>query len=233
MDSTIAASEPWRLDVTAFLLAGKVTALQTQKRNKKRVNIYLDDQYAFALADIEATRLKIGQWLDDEEIKALQTAGECERAYSQALNFLSYRPRSAREVRRNLHGKGYSPTTIDAALERLERTGLVNDLEFGRYWIEQRESFRPRGAAMLRYELAQKGIDREIIATLLDEIDEDALAYQAAQRWARPSKLSSPETFNKKLSAFLARRGFRYATVRETVSRIQDELNLNTDNETS
>lgn len=217
------------LCVTASLLAGKVTALQTQKRNKRRINVHLDGQYAFALADIEAARLKIGQWLEDDEIETLKAADERERAHQQALNYLSYRPRSSREVQRNLADKGYSETAIETTLERLKHVGLINDLAFARYWLEQRETFRPRGPAMLRHELAQKGIDREIIASLLTEIDEEALAFQAAQKWVRRSPSHSLESL-KKLSAFLARRGFTYATVRETVKHIKDELELEFEN---
>lgn len=218
------------LCVTVFLLAGKVTALETQKRNKRRINVYLDGQYAFALADIEAARLKLGQWLDDQEIETLQAADERERAHQQALIFLSYRPRSAQEVQRNLADKGYSTTVVDDTLERLERVGLVDDLTFARYWLEQRATFRPRGPAMLQYELAQKGIDREIIASALTEIDEGALAYQAALQWVQRPQRQSLESLPK-LSAFLARRGFAYATVRETVKQIQDELTLTSENE--
>ena len=62
--------------ITVFLLSGKVTALKRQKRNSKRINVYLDGEYVLALPELEAARLKIGQWLDDSEIAALNETDE-------------------------------------------------------------------------------------------------------------------------------------------------------------
>jgi regulatory protein len=75
-------------------MAGTITALRFQKRNKNRVNVYLDGQFAFGLVAIEAARLRVGQTLSDNDVARLQMRDEVERAYERALNFLSYRPRS-------------------------------------------------------------------------------------------------------------------------------------------
>ena len=49
-------------------MAGRITALELQKHSKSRYNVYLDGEFAFGLADIEAVRLHIGDWLSDEKI---------------------------------------------------------------------------------------------------------------------------------------------------------------------
>jgi len=212
-------------------MAGKITALAIQKRNRKRVSVYLDGQFAFGLAATDAARLRVGQWLDRADIEALQATDERQAAYQRALNFLSYRPRSAQEVRRNLAEKGFPNTAIEATLERLEQVGQVNDLEFAHYWVDQRQTFRPRGVAMLRHELRQKGVNRACIAAALEAVDEEALAYQAAQPWANRSSNLSAQDFKRKLSSFLARRGFSYTIVRTTMDRLQDELKLDLENQ--
>ena len=86
-------------------MAGTISALRYQKRNKNRVNVYVDDQFAFGLAAIEAARLRVGQALSDDDIARLRRQDDVERAHERALNFLSYRPRSEAEVRRNLRKK--------------------------------------------------------------------------------------------------------------------------------
>ncbi len=215
--------------VAAFFMAGKITALQAQKRNKNRVNVFLDGQFAFAVFDVEAARLRIGQWLDDSEINALKSADTREKAHQQALHFLSYRPRSCQEIHRNLVSKGFDDQTIEACLQRLQAAGLADDEAFARYWLEQRQQFRPRSAAMLRYELRQKGIAPQIVDQALFAIDEEALAYEAARKRAHTL---SPEDFRRKLSAYLARRGFPYPVIRETVERLHDELDLKLENHT-
>jgi regulatory protein len=212
--------------ITVFLLSGKVTALQRQKRNTTRINVYLDGEYALALPEIEAARLQIGQWLDDGEIAALKEVDERERAHQRALNLLSYRPRSIEEIRRNLEGKNYSEQTIEATLRRLEDVGLVDDLEFARYWVDQRRDFKPRGAAMLRYELRQKGISRRIIDQVLTTLDEEGLADRAAQVWLERKRNLDPTDAKRKLYGYLVRRGFAYSVVRETLKRLEDRLSL-------
>jgi regulatory protein len=211
--------------ITVLLLSGKITALKRQKRNVRRINVYLDGEYALALPEIEAARLRIGQWLDDSEIAALQEVDEVERAHQIALNLLSYRPRSSEEIRRNLNGKDFSQQAIETALQRLENVGLVDDLEFARYWVEQRRDFKPRGSAMLQHELRQKGISRQIIDQVLLTVDEESLADRAARAWLEGKRNLDPEDAKRKLHGYLVRRGFAYSVVRETLKRLEDRLN--------
>ena len=84
-----------------------ITALEVQKRNKERVNVYLDDEFAFGLNMMEAAKLRKGQTLTAEEIKVLTDEDAINQAVNRAIDFLSYRPRSTEEVRRNLIKKIY------------------------------------------------------------------------------------------------------------------------------
>lgn len=204
-------------------MARQITAIQVQKRNPQRANIFLDGEFAFGLALIEAAKLSKGQFLSEEAIAALQVADEEERAYELALGFLSYRPRSQAEVARRLSQKGFAEPSIEAVLDRLSRSGLLDDEAFARYWISNREQFKPRGQFALRYELRQKGIASDIIDTLLDQVDDRQNAYQAAlQRLDRWRRLE-PEQARRKLDSYLRRRGFSYETIQGVWERIQAE----------
>lgn len=194
-------------------MAGVITALRFQKRNKNRVNLYLDGQFALGLAAIEAAHLRVGQALSDEDIARLQRQDEVERAYERALNFLSYRPRSEVEVRRNLRKKDVEDEVIQMVIERLTRAGLLDDREFARYWVENRLQFNPRGTRSLRQELWQKGIPASIIADTLAGFDEEAAARRAAEAGARRLAHLEPRDFRRRLVAYLARRGFSYTAI--------------------
>ncbi len=208
-------------------MAGKITALRVQKRTVERVNVYLDEQFAFGLPAIYAVQLRIGQHLSDAEIEQLQATDLLERTYERAVRFLSYRPRSAAEVRRNLAQKDIEPAVIDLVLERLQQQSYVNDAEFARYWVENRGRFKPRGVRALRYELRLKGVDAAIIEEALASLETGSLAHEAARPQAeRMAKLaeSDPVTFKRRLLAFLMRRGFDYAEAREAVNELAREL---------
>jgi regulatory protein len=204
-------------------MAGRITAIQVQKRDPNRANVFLDGEFAFGLALVEAVKLSTGQYLSQEAIAALQAADEEERAYELALIFLSYRPRSKVEVARRLNRKGFSEPSVEAVLHRLARSGLLDDEAFARYWISNREQFKPRGRYALRYELRAKGIASDIIDTLLDEVDDGENAYQAALQRINRWKQLEPEQRRRKLDAYLRRRGFKYETIQGVWERILAE----------
>jgi regulatory protein len=109
-------------------------------------------------------------------------------------------------------------------VERLERAGLLDDDAFARYWVENRERFRPRGLHALRYELRRKGIGDEVIERALASIDVSASAYRAAEAKARQLRHQDPVTFRRKLLDYLARRGFEYEVAQDATERHWTEL---------
>jgi regulatory protein len=198
-----------------------ITAIETQARNPQRVNIYLDGSFAFGLAKITAAWLKVNQEISDEKIAQLQREDEGEAAFQRALHFLDYRPRSSDEVRRNLLKHGCAQELADETLERLKRSGLVDDEAFARAWMENRNTFHPRGKAVLRMELRGKGLPEEVIQSALDEQeDEEALCLTAARKHCR--RLSGLEfaDFRRKLAGHLGRRGFSYEVISPVISQI-------------
>ena len=205
-------------------MAGTITTLRFQKRNKDRVNVYLDGKFAFGLAVIEAVRLKVGQELSDDEIVRLQMRDEVEKAYERARNFLSYRPRSEAEVRRNLGKKSVEEKVVEAVIERLTRTGLLDDREFARYWVENRLQFNPRGLRGLRHELWQKGITDSVVAEALADIDVEAAARKAAEAGARRLANLEARDFRRKLQAYLSRRGFSYTVIKPLIEELLEEM---------
>lgn len=206
-------------------MGGLITALRVQKRNRQRVNVYLDGRFAFGLAAIEAMRLEVGQHLSAAEIARLKEKDRGAVAHERALHFLSYRPRSVAETRHYLSEKGFDGPIIDQVIARLSRAGLLDDEAFARYWLENRDSFKPRGRRALRYELRQKGVTDLIIDDLLAAYDESDAAYRAAR--SRAQKLArrhDVDTLRSKLLAFLKRRGFSFDIARDTTDRLLAEL---------
>jgi regulatory protein len=201
----------------------KITAIEVQKRSPNRVNLHLDGEFAFGLARIVAAWLRVGQELSEEKIEQLQAADARERAFQQAMLFLSYRARSESEIRQNLRKHEIPDPVIEQTLERLRQDGLANDDQFARAWVENRSAFRPRSRRMMAMELRQKGLNEEAVSSAMQSVDDEALAYEAAQK--RVGRLRELEwnEFRKKLSDFLARRGFSYSVIAPVVTRMWNE----------
>jgi regulatory protein len=201
----------------------RVTALTLQKRNRQRVNVYLDGEFAFGLARIVAAWLTVGIELSDEKILQLQAEDEREKAFQRALNYINFRPRTTMEVRQRLERAAVSQESIEYVLDRLSDSGLINDVEFAHNWVENRLDLHPRGRRALAYELKQRGIAPDIIQQSTDEINEEELAYQAALRQARRLKNLDRREFRQKMLRHLAQRGFDYETCSAAANRVWEE----------
>ena len=200
-----------------------ITLLQLQKKNKERVNVFLDGKYAFALNLQAAARLKKGQQLSQADLEALKAEDEFHKTYETALRYLGSRPRSEKEIVQYLKRKKLDEELIAAVIARLKELNYLNDETFSQFWTENRQQFRPKGVQALRQELRQKGIDSETINNALSEIDEDAGAWAAVEKKLAQWQTLERAEFEKKLKGFLLRRGFGYEVVNRIWRRAQTE----------
>ena len=157
-----------------------------------------------------------------DDAAAEQSFPDCLAA---ALRFLSYRPRTVREVERRLEGRFASPV-VDRTIEYLKELSYLDDASFCAQWIGSRERRRPKGSRALRQELGRMGVETDLVEEALEGIDETTNACNAGRKQA--SKLASRGCtsldFRHKLGPFLQRRGFSYGTTREAIDLLWLEL---------
>ena len=149
--------------------------------------------------------------------KPAEPAGD---PYDLAVRFLGNRPRSVGEIVRHLHGKRIDDAAIDAAVDKLRAQRYVDDDAFARYWVEQRERFKPRGDRALRTELVQKGVSRDVIEVVLGDRAPDADVELAKRALSRPMTrwaTLTPVERKRKIHTYLAARGFDYGTIEEVI----------------
>ena len=143
-------------------------------------------------------------------------------AYEAAVRYLGGRPHTVAEIHRHLRSKGFEADTIDRAIDRLRAQRYVDDEAFARWWVEQRERFKPRGDRALRTELAQKGVARDVVDVVLGERAPDADVEQARRALSRPlTRWADMPVAEKrrKIHTYLAARGFDYETIDEVTRR--------------
>jgi regulatory protein len=201
-----------------------VTRLEPQKKNPQRLNVYLDGEFAFGIFKAAAPWLAEGDQLSQQKVRELQESDLTEIAYQRALNFLSYRSRSEQEIRINLSKHEIPEEIILEVLIKLRRSTLVDDRAFARNWIENRSQFKPRGKRALSAELTQKGISREIIDDELKGLDEVNLALQCARSKSSRYQHLDQEEYQKKMYAYLKRRGFPYHIIKDIVVEVWQEI---------
>ncbi len=194
-----------------------VTRLTAGKRDPSRVNVYLDESYSFSLsADLVlASGLKKGVSLTQAQLDTYKVKSTGEKVFGKILNFLSYRPRATREVRDRLllYLKDFEDqeSITKLTLSRLDSLGYLSDLEFAKWFVESRNKSRPRSVRALSYELYHKGISKEIISQVLQELGSDKSALELIIE----KKQHLPPD---KLMAYLARQGFPYELIKKALA---------------
>lgn len=209
-----------------------VTAIESQKAQRGRVNVFLDGAFAFSVSlPVAATiGLQEGQKLSSTEIEKLKNAELFHRCYNSALRFLSPRPRSEAEIKARLRRHGYEINVIQQAIDKLKEQKLVDDNAFAQFWRENRENFKPRSRRLIEVELKQKGVGAETIARATEVVDDDVAAHKAAQRKAISLAGLDYPSFRKRLGTFLRQRGFSYEVINTTIERVwQEQGNIQPD----
>jgi len=204
---------------------GTITDIRPQRRDESRVNIFIDGEFSFGLhMDIQLDHyLKKGDVLDDQHITLLLREDETKKAIASALNLIAYRARAAGELATKLRERGFPPEAIEAAVARMQELGYLDDRDFADRWVESRQTHRPRSVRMLKQELRQKGVESEIIESTLDEagIDEFSDALRLAEKRLSSLQDLEPQVRDRRLSGFLARRGYGYDIIRRVLDALQ------------
>lgn len=206
---------------------GTITALTLQASDQERVNVFIDGQFALGVSVyvMQDERLHKGQVLTQNDWDRLEQAERGSKAWNAALRLLEVRPRTERELRDRLRRKEFLPDQIDRVITRLRDLELLDDAQFAKLWVANRQNLSPRGAQGLRQELRSKGVNREVAEQVVAETtdpdsEREACADVARRAVHKYSNAPDRMTFNRKFGSFLQRRGFGF----DTIKPVLDEL---------
>lgn len=191
----------------------KITHLEYQK-NKKRINLYIDNKFAFGID--EELRFKysihVGDEISEDFIRDVLKAEEQIKVNNHALRLLSYRQRSEKEIEMALRRKGYEEVNIDHTLDYLKRNKYIDDEYFAKSFIADKQNLNGYGYQRIKFELVKKGISKEIIESYLinDSDEEFELAMDIASKRLKSYSNQDKNTIWRKLGGFLQRRGYSY-----------------------
>lgn len=147
-----------------------------RSRRKRLTQLYLDGEEAVKVDTevFERSGLCIGATLTDEALRELLEASERRRAKEKALYLLEHSSHSKKELERKIARTTVSREAAKEAADRMEELGLVNDETYGENLARALFERKGFGTRRVRQELMAKGLDRELIARLLEEYaDED------------------------------------------------------------
>ncbi len=205
----------------------EITAIKVNVKNRKRRSIYIDGEFALNLSEgvLFQNHLKVGDRLLPDALASLKAEEETHQILQSAYRLLSYRPLSEKEMRDRLLKKGWSKDQVAPVIAKLEDDGYLNDLDFARMFARDRVKSKYLGPAGLRSELYQKGIDRELIAQVVDEIytehpPEEIIAALMQKRGIELESEVDPKEKRRFINQ-LKRKGFSWGEMEAVVSGLR------------
>ena len=214
----------------------EVTKLSSQIKNPDRINIFLNNKYEFSLdiSQVIDLAVKPGNIYSDEEVVVLRREGEFSKYYTKAMVYSLARPRSTREISDYLYRQtrtktylvkgelreriGMAPELSQRIINKLIEKKYLNDENFARYWVENRNLKKGISERTLKQELLKKGISQEIVNTVIENSernDEEELKKVIAKRRHR---YESDDKFIK----YLMSKGYQYYQIQEVLSADND-----------
>lgn len=198
----------------------RITSIERPPR-KRRYEVRVDHVLVVPLsAEVLArANLYAGQEVSDTELRTLEETEARHSALATSMRMLAYGPRSEHEVRQALTRKRTRADIVAETVARLRELRLLDDADFARTYVEQRDRRSPRGRRLLRAELSARGIDRKAADEHLTDLDEADAAYRAAGRRARSLAALDYPAFQRRLGDHLLRRGFTHEIARKAIRR--------------
>jgi regulatory protein len=142
-------------------------------------------------------------------------------AHAAALRLLTVRAHSRAEILQRLVRRGFEPDPVEAALDRLERAGLLDDAAFAAELAASRTR-RGYAASVVERDLRARGVERgtaDEAAAAASPPDQEAERCTAlAAEWAARHDGLDPRTAARRLAGYLARRGYTAGVVAAAVS---------------
>lgn len=160
-----------------------ITKIEPQK-NDKRINIYIDGNFAFGLMkEIQYKySLKEGMEIEQSFIETVLLEEEQLKANNTALDYLNYRKRTEKEIIDKLSEKGFEENIINNTLDYLKKYKFVDDLDYASSFVQDKVNLSKHGPYKIRYDLYRKGVSQEIIEEVLEEDDEYPRALELAKK---------------------------------------------------
>ena len=169
--------------------------------------------------------LSIGAEIPPLVYERLQELADLEAAQQAALRAVNRRAHARLDLRRRLLQKQHPAPAVDAALDRLQTAGLIDDTRFAFEYAVAKAS-RGRGPARLIRDLQAQGVERRIAEDAVrrslaaEGVDPGERVRALAEKRAKQLAGLPPIVRKRRLVAFLVRRGFAGAEVRQAMEAL-------------
>jgi regulatory protein len=202
-----------------------ITSIEVQKRNKNRVNIYIDGNFSFSCsAELVYTHgLKSGKTVVIQQLGEIVNEDNYLKCKNDSLKIIEKSYKSEKEVFDKLTNRGYDERTVAKTIEFLRNYNFLSDENFTELYIK--DKIKTHGKNKIKYSLLRKGIDENIILQALNKVD-SLIEQQTALAMAEKKYKILVKSENDKRKVFgklwehLSRNGFNKELIEEVINKV-------------
>ena len=194
-----------------------ITKISKAVKTEGRYNIFVNEEFAFSLDELQLVKLGLrkGQELSESEITELKNESDFGKNYIKALDLISRRLRSEREIRDYAHKKQWSKKNLERVIERLYENSYLDDRKFASAFVRSKATLKNQSRRQLELALRSKGIKQDIINESIDS-SEEYNENDALKRLI--NKKINYYDDEKKLITYLLRQGFNYDDIKNELT---------------
>ena len=202
-----------------------VTKLERQKRRKNRWSVFVDGEFVFGLDEVDLLyyKLREGEEISPERFEYLRDQIVLTEASQRALDFLSHRPRTVKEIEKKL-SDDYTADIISRVMDMLFQYKYIDDASYAVEYSKERLN-SGYGFQKIEWELRGKGIDHELIDAALERFT--GLQAKSAAAALRARYRKTPDMDDKERARalnFLLRRGFNHDTAEDALRGFMEAI---------
>jgi regulatory protein len=217
-----------------------ITKIEIQKRNKDRVNVFINGEFAFACSSelVYTHGLKQDKKVDMESLQEVVAEDNYLKCKNSALKIMERGYKTEKEMYDKLILKGYEEKTIARTMEFLKSYNMLNDEAYSRLYIK--DKVKSQGKNKIKNDLLRKGIHKELLEEKLSEID-SASEYNTAFKMAEKKYAVIIKTekdyrkIGKKLWDYLMRSGYSGDIIEDIIRKlvVKEEIEIKEEESTS
>ena len=195
-------------------LENEIVSILPQKKNKSRYTITFKSGKIIGLSETNliSYKISVGQKISSNLLSKIENKERMQSIKYKALNYISYRPRSKKEVNISLLRKGFHQDDIDQVLEELVAKGYLDDESFAQTYARYLIKNKRLGRIAVKNRFFVHDINQEVLNPILDKLYEkyppDLLISEIIKKKKYPKDFDL--ICDKKLINHLRRKGFSW-----------------------
>ena len=204
----------------------KITKIEEQKKNKKRMSVFIDGEFSFGIDSFTllSLRLSLGDEISEEKLTVIKNTAVFEDAKNYAANLVSRRSYTEKAMREKLTAHIGDEEITEKTISFLKEYKLIDDYDYAIRFAHDLVHLKKYGLSQVKWKLKEKGISNTLVEKVLKEFDFSAEIMDNLKALAEKKLNGNYDIKNiLKVKRYLASRGYSFDDINSVFAKIIKE----------